>query len=80
MKRVLLAAAGLAIAAVAIPNLIVRLGGSGPVTSDPARVPHAQAALVLGAQVEPDVVTGAGPRFLGARIPITGDGRRSWRP
>jgi SanA protein len=27
-----------------------------------------------------DVVTGAGPRFLGAQIPISGDGRRSWGP
>jgi SanA protein len=50
----LVAAAGLVIAAVAIPNLLVWRGGSGPVTSDPARVPHAQAALVLGAQVKPD--------------------------
>ena len=25
-----------------------------------------------------DVVTGADPHFLGAEIPITGDGRRSW--
>jgi SanA protein len=27
-----------------------------------------------------DVVTGAGPKFLGPQIPITGDGRRSWGP
>jgi SanA protein len=27
-----------------------------------------------------DVVTGASPHFLGARIPITGDGRESWGP
>jgi SanA protein len=27
-----------------------------------------------------DVVTGAGPRFLGTQIPITGDGRKSWGP
>jgi SanA protein len=27
-----------------------------------------------------DVVTGADPHFLGARIPITGDGRASWGP
>lgn len=27
-----------------------------------------------------DVVTGAKPRFLGPRIPIAGDGRRSWGP
>ena len=37
-----------------MPNLIVWLGGRGPVTDEPARVPHAQAALVLGAQVKPD--------------------------
>ena len=54
MKRVLAVAAGLVIAAVAIPNLVVWLGGRAPVTADPARVPHAQAALVLGAQVKPD--------------------------
>ncbi len=54
MRRVLLAVVVLGVAAVAIPNLVVRRGGSGPVTSDPARVPHAQAALVLGAQVKPD--------------------------
>jgi SanA protein len=54
MKRALLAAVGLVIAAVAIPNLLVWHGGDAPVTNDPARVPHAQAALVLGAQVKPD--------------------------
>jgi SanA protein len=27
-----------------------------------------------------DVLTGAKPRFLGPRIPIAGDGRRSWGP
>jgi SanA protein len=54
MKRVLAVAAGLVIAAVAIPNLVVWLGGRAPVTADAARVPHAQAALVLGAQVKPD--------------------------
>jgi SanA protein len=27
-----------------------------------------------------DVLSGAGPHFLGPRIPITGDGRRSWGP
>jgi SanA protein len=54
MTRVLAVAAALVIAAVAIPNLVVWLGGRSPVTADPARVPHAQAALVLGAQVKPD--------------------------
>jgi SanA protein len=27
-----------------------------------------------------DVVTGAGPKFLGPQILITGDGRRRWGP
>ena len=49
MIRVLAIAAGLCAAALAIPNLIVLLGGRGPVTSHADRVPHAQAALVLGA-------------------------------
>jgi SanA protein len=51
VNRIIAGAAGLVVAAVAVPNLIVWRGGDGPVTSDPARVPHAQAALVLGAQV-----------------------------
>ena len=51
-----LVAAGLVcgLLAVAVPNLIVWLGGRTPVTSDAAKVPHAQAAIVLGAQVKPD--------------------------
>jgi SanA protein len=40
--------------AVAVPNLIVWLGGRTPVTTDVAEVPHAQAALVLGAQIYRD--------------------------
>jgi SanA protein len=40
--------------AVGLPNLIVWLGGRTPVTRDVAAVPHAQAALVLGAQVYRD--------------------------
>ena len=31
-------------------------------------------------KVVADALTGAGPRFLGPRIPIAGDGRRSWGP
>jgi SanA protein len=50
MRRAAFVAAGLIAAVVAVPNLVVWLGGRG-MTSDPARVPHAQAALVLGAQV-----------------------------
>ena len=53
MRRAILAGAVLAIVVVAIPNLIVWRGGRGDVTSVPAKVPHAQAALVLGAQVLP---------------------------
>ena len=94
MKRLVAFAACLALLGLGLPNLIVWLGGRGPATDDPARVPHAQAALVLGAQVKPDglrvreaaarvktlgdAVTGADPHFLGAQIPITGDGRASW--
>ncbi len=57
MRRAILAGAGLTIGIVAIvgvANLIVWRGGREPVTSDPAKVPHAQAALVLGAQVKPN--------------------------
>jgi SanA protein len=54
MKRAAAIAAGLLIVGVGVPNLVVWLGGRSPVTDDPARVPKAQAALVLGAQVCPD--------------------------
>jgi SanA protein len=54
MKRLLAVAAGLLIVAIGGANLVVWLGGRSPVTQDPARVPKAQAALVLGAQVYPD--------------------------
>ncbi len=53
MRRAIVAGAVVAIALVAIPNLIVWRGGRGDVTGDAAKVPHAQAALVLGAQVLP---------------------------
>jgi SanA protein len=76
MRRLLLAAAGLAIAAVAIPNLLVWRGGDGPVTSDPSRVPHAQAALVLGAQVKPD---GTPSDMLADRISAAADLYRAGR-
>jgi SanA protein len=52
MKRAVLAAAGLLVVVVAVGNLVVWLGGRGPVTNDPAKVPKAQVALVLGAQVK----------------------------
>jgi SanA protein len=51
--------------AVGLPNLIVWLGGRSPVTTDVKRVPHAQAALVLGAQVMPN---GAPSSMLSDRI------------
>src|SRR3954464_3413541 len=51
--------------AVARPNLIVWLGGRTPVTTDAAQVPHAQAALVLGARVMPN---GAPSSMLSDRI------------
>jgi SanA protein len=53
VRRAILAGAGLVIAIVAISNLIVWRGGRSEVTADTAKVPHAQAALVLGAQVLP---------------------------
>jgi SanA protein len=56
---------GLALLGLGVPNLIVWLGGRGPVTTDTARVPRAQAALVLGAQVMPN---GAPSSMLSDRI------------
>lgn len=53
MRRAILAGAGLVIAIVAVANLVVWRGGRDEVTADTAKVPHAQAALVLGAQVLP---------------------------
>lgn len=50
MKRLLVLGALLL---VGLPNLIVWLGGRGA-TAEVERVPHAQAALVLGAQVMPN--------------------------
>src|SRR4051812_24364191 len=65
MKRALVISAGLVTVALALPNLIVWLGGRAPVTSDTSQVPHAQAALVLGAQVMPN---GAPSSMLSDRI------------
>jgi SanA protein len=36
--------------------------------------------LFARVKVIADAATGAGPRFLGPEIPITGDGRKSWGP
>jgi len=65
MRRTLAVAAGFLIVAVGLPNLVVWIGGRSPVTDEPARVPHAQAALVLGAQVMPN---GAPSSMLSDRI------------
>ena len=54
MKRLVVLGVVCGLLAVAVPNLIVWLGGRTPVTTDTAKVPHAQAALVLGAQVYRD--------------------------
>jgi SanA protein len=54
MKRAFAIGAVLALLAVGVPNLVVLRAGRGPATSDPQQVPHAQVALVLGAQVRPD--------------------------
>ena len=54
MKRLVAVGVVCGLLAVAVPNLIVWLGGRTPVTTDVAKVPHAQAALVLGAQVYRD--------------------------
>lgn len=64
MRRVLAIAVLLVVLALALPNLIVGLGGRG-VQTEPDEVPHAQAALVLGAQVMPN---GAPSSMLSDRI------------
>jgi SanA protein len=50
-KRVLFFAAGFVVVLIGAANVIVWLGGRGPTTHDVAKVPPAEAALVLGAQV-----------------------------
>ena len=64
MKRVVAIAAGFLIVALAVPTVLVFLGGRGS-TTDTHEVPHAQAALVLGAQVMPN---GAPSSMLSDRI------------
>src|SRR5206468_429484 len=54
MKRVLAIGAGFLVTLIVAANLIVWLGGRSPVTEDTSQVPHAQVALVLGAQVMPN--------------------------
>ncbi|HWK26750.1 MAG TPA: ElyC/SanA/YdcF family protein [Solirubrobacter sp.] len=53
MKRLVVAGFFCGLIALGLPNLVVWLGGRGA-TTDVDRVPHAQAALVLGAQVMPN--------------------------
>ena len=53
MKRVMVIAFVVVLLGLGLPNLIVWSGGRGA-TDDPAQVPRAQAALVLGAQVMPN--------------------------
>jgi SanA protein len=53
MKRLVVLGFALALVGLGLPNLIVWLGGRGA-TDEPARVPRAQVALVLGAQVMPN--------------------------
>jgi SanA protein len=54
MKRLVALGVVCGLLVVGVPNLIVWLGGRSPVTTDVAEVPHAQAALILGAQVYRD--------------------------
>ncbi len=54
MKRLVALGVLCGLLVVGVPNLIVWLGGRSPVTTDVAKVPHAQAALILGAQVYRD--------------------------
>jgi SanA protein len=69
MKRAFAIAAGFLIAVIAIPNLLVLKGGRGS-TDRTNDVPHAQAALVLGAQVMPN---GHPSRMLEDRIAAAAD-------
>jgi SanA protein len=64
MKRALAIAAGFLITVLVLSNVVVLLGGRGA-TRDAGQVPHAQAALVLGAQVMPN---GHPSRMLEDRI------------
>jgi len=64
MRRLLVIAVLFVALVLGLPNLIVGLGGRG-VESKAAEVPHAQAALVLGAQVMPN---GAPSSMLSDRI------------
>lgn len=64
MRRLVAIAVAGVVLVLGLPNLIVGLGGRGAETT-PREVPHAQAALVLGAQVMPN---GAPSSMLSDRI------------
>ncbi|RKQ87956.1 SanA protein [Solirubrobacter pauli] len=64
MRRLVAIAVAGVVLVLGLPNLIVGLGGRG-VETTPRAVPHAQAALVLGAQVMPN---GAPSSMLSDRI------------
>src|SRR6201994_2863584 len=51
MRRAAFTAAGFMVVLIGAANVIVWLGGRGPTTRDVAKVPPAEVALVLGAQV-----------------------------
>jgi SanA protein len=65
MKRAIAIGSGFVVTVLAVANIVVWLGGRSPVTTDTSKVPHAQAALVLGAQVMPN---GAPSSMLSDRI------------
>ena len=75
MRRVLAIAVVLVVGVLGLPNLIVWLGGRG-VETRPQEVPHAQAALVLGAQVMPN---GAPSSMLSDRITAAAELYRAGR-
>ncbi len=64
MRRLVAIAVAGVVLVLGLPNLVVGLGGRGAETT-PREVPHAQAALVLGAQVMPN---GAPSSMLSDRI------------
>jgi SanA protein len=65
MRRLIVIAVVLVVVVLVGPNVLVLLGGKGPMTAHATEVPHAQAALVLGAQVMPN---GAPSSMLSDRI------------
>jgi SanA protein len=69
VKRALAIAVGFFATVLLLPNAVIALGGRGS-TSDTQAVPHAQAALVLGAQVMPN---GHPSRMLEDRIAAAAD-------